>query len=199
MTSATNQRASEATVVGSNQEPTVGTQLLPIAASPSNKNAAGSSPTSATVQHIITYQRESTTAQAHLSLATTEPLNRPVETNNGLPGQLQVLPGQTGLTATNSAAAGLFLNNANIFSHSGPSKTVASAPIKIQPRPNVLVTMPSNHVLSDLSSWSFPVVNTAQQSTVTSAVPPPLQSYRQQFQPTKVHYLQHPFSQYQVE
>ena len=122
LTSATNQRASEATVVESDQEPTVGTQLLPIAASPSNKNAAGSSPTSATVQHTIMSQRESTTAQAHLSLATTEPLNRPVKTNNGLPGQLQVLSGQTGLTATNSAPAGLFLNNASIFHNLGLQK-----------------------------------------------------------------------------
>ena len=44
LTCATNQRIPEALVVESNQEPTVGTQPLLIAASASNKNAASSTP-----------------------------------------------------------------------------------------------------------------------------------------------------------
>ena len=40
--SATNQRAPETPVVETNQEQTVGTQPLPLAASPSNKKATGS-------------------------------------------------------------------------------------------------------------------------------------------------------------
>ena len=51
LTSATNQRAPEAPVVESNQEQTVGMQLLPLAASPSNENATGSSHTFGTVQN----------------------------------------------------------------------------------------------------------------------------------------------------
>ena len=80
--------ALEAPVVESNQKLTVGTQPLAMAASASNKNAAGSSPTFATVQNTITSQRKNTTARALLSLATSEPLNRPINMTVGLPGQL---------------------------------------------------------------------------------------------------------------
>ena len=51
--SATNQRAPEAAVVESNQEQTVGTQPLPLAASPSNENATVSAPTFVTVQNSV--------------------------------------------------------------------------------------------------------------------------------------------------
>ena len=173
LTSATNQCAPEAPVVGSNQEPTVATQSLPIAASSSNENAVGSLPTFGTVQHTIPSQREYTTVQAPLSLATTEPLNRPINMNVGLPGQSQVLPGQTGLIATSSAAAGLLLNNTSILPHPWPSTCIASAPTIAQPRANPIVTLPMNHVLPNLSAWSFPVVKTAQHTTVTPVVPLP--------------------------
>ena len=173
LTSATNQRAPEAPVVGSNQELTVVTQSLPIAASSSNENAVGSLPTFGTVQHTIPSQRENTTVQAPLSLATTEPLNRPINMNVGLPGQAQVLPGQTGLIAKSSAAAGLLLNSTSILPHPWPSTSIASAPTLAQPRPTPIVIVPMNHVLPNLSAWIFPVVKTAQYSTVTSVVPLP--------------------------
>ena len=173
LTSTTNQRAPEAPVVGSNQEPTVVTQSLPTAASSSNENTVGSLPTFGTVQHTIPSQWEKITAQAPLSSTTTEPLNQPTNTFAGLPDQLPRFPGQTSLTATNSAAAGLLLNNTSILPHPWPSTSIASAPTIAPPRPNPIVTLPMNHVLPNLSAWSFPVVKTAQQSTVTSVVPLP--------------------------
>ena len=93
--------------------------------------------------------------------------------NVGLPGQSQVLPGQTGLIATSSAAAGLLLNNTSILPHPWPSTSIASAPTIAQPRANPIVTLPMNHVLPNLSAWSFPVVKTAQHMTVTPVVPLP--------------------------
>ena len=117
LTSATIQRAPEAPVVQSNRELTVGTQLLPIAATASNGNAAGSSPMFAAVQNTFTFQWENTTARAPLSRAATEPLNRPINTIVGLHDQLQILPRQTCLIA-NKLAACLFLNNASISPHS---------------------------------------------------------------------------------
>ena len=128
------------------------TQPLPIAASASNKNAAGSSPTFATGQNTITSERKNTTAHAPLSLATIELLNRSINTIVGLHGQPQVLP-----------------------------------------------DLPTLALNPDMLVWSFPIVNAAQQLTVTSVVPPPLQPYRQPFPRTIVFYLQHPFFQSRVE
>ena len=128
--SATNQSAPEASVVESNQEQTVGTQSLPLAASPSNENATGSAPTVVTVQNNVPPQTENATAPAPLSLRTTESLNHPTNTFAGLPGQLPRFSGQTNVTATNSAAAGLFLNNASILQQPCPPISTASAPKK---------------------------------------------------------------------
>ena len=101
-------------------------------------------------------------------------MNHPTNTFAGLPGQLPRFPGQTSLTAaTNSAATGLFLNNASTLQHPCSSTSITSAPTIAQPRPNPIVTLPMNHVLPNLSAWSFPVVKTAQHSTVTSVVPLP--------------------------
>ena len=125
--SATNQRAPEAPAVESNQEQTVGTQPLPLAASPSNENATGSAPTFVTVQNNVPPQTESTTAPAPLSLTITESLNHPTNTFVGLPGQLPCFPGQT---ASNSAVAGLLLNNASILPQPCPSMSISLAPKK---------------------------------------------------------------------
>ena len=182
LSSATNQRAPEEPVIESNQQPTVEMQLLSLVAPSSNENAAGSSPTFGTVQKTITSQRNNTTTQAPLSLATTEPLNRLINTIVGLRGQPQVLSGQTNLTATNSAAASLLLNKASNLPHSWPSTSTASAPTIAQYRPNPIVTLPVKHVLPNLSAWSFPVVNAIQPSTVTSVwCHSPQQPYRQPF------------------
>ena len=108
-----------------------------------------------------------------MSLTTTEPLNHPTNTFAGLPDQLPRFPGQTSLTTTNSAAAGLLLNTTSILPHPWPSTSIASAPTIASPQPNPIVTLPMNHVLPNLSAWSFPVVKTAQHSTVTSVVPLP--------------------------
>ena len=50
--------------------------------------------------------------------------------------------------------------------------SIVSAPTKAPPRQNPIVTLPVNHILPDLSAWSFPVTKTSQQSTVTSMAPP---------------------------
>ena len=171
--SATNQCAPEAPVFESNQEQTVGTQPLPLAANPSNENATVSAPTFNTVQNSVPPQTENTTGTVPLSLTTTKSLNHPTNTFAGLPGQLPRFPGQTSLTAANSAAKGLFLNNASTLQHPCSSTSITSAPTIAQPRPNAIVTLPMNHVLPNLSAWSFPVVKTAQHSTVTSVVPLP--------------------------
>ena len=171
--SATNQRTPDALVVESNQEQTVGTQPLPLAASPSNENATLSAPTFVTVQNSVPPQTENTTGTVPLSLATIESLNHPTNTFAVLPGQLPRFPGQTSLTATNFAAKGLFLNNASTLQHPCSSTSITSAPTIAQPRPNPIVTLPMNHVLPNLSAWSFPVVKTAKHSTVTSVVPLP--------------------------
>ena len=173
MISATNQRAPEAPVVESNQRKTVGTQPLPLAASPSNENATVSGPTFVTVQNNVLPQTENTTGTAPLSLTTTESLNHPTNTFAGLPGQLPRFPGQTNLPDTNSAATGLFLNNSSTLQHPCPSVTIASAPTIAQPRPNPRVTLPVNHILPNLSTWSFPVSKSFQQSVVTTSVVPP--------------------------
>ena len=169
--SATNQSAPEAPVVESHQEQTVGTQPLPLAASPSKENATGSAPTFVTVQNNVLSQTENTTAPAPLSLTTTESLNHPTNTFAGLTGQLPHFHGQTSLIATNSAAAGLFLNNASILRQPCPPMSIASAP-KNPISPNPIVTLPVNHILPNLSAWTFPVANTSQQSTVPSVVSP---------------------------
>ena len=174
--SATNQYALEAPVVESNQDPTVGTQPLPIATSTSNENATESSPTLATVQNSVPPQTENTTAPVPLSLTTNETLNQPTNTFTTLPGQPPRFPGQTSLPATNSAATGLFLNHASTLQHPCPSVSTTSAPTKAQPRPNPIVTLPVNHILPNLSAWSFPVSKSFQQSAVTSVVPPPATS-----------------------
>ena len=104
-------------------------------------------------------------------------MNHPTNTFAGLPGQLPRFPGQTSLTATNSAATGLFSNNATTLQHPYPSVSIASAPTIAQPRPNPIVTLPVNHILPNLSTWSFPVSISFQQSAVTiSVVPPPATS-----------------------
>ena len=90
--SATNQRAPEAPVVESNQEQTVGTQPLPLAASPLNENATVSAPTFVTVQNNVPPRTENTTGTASLSLTTTESLNHPTNMFAGLPGQLPRFP-----------------------------------------------------------------------------------------------------------
>ena len=121
-------------------------------------------------------QREITTPQAPLSLATTAaPLNRPIISIVGLSGQ--VLPVQTGFIATNSAAAGLILNNGSILPHFWPSTSIESAPTIAQPQSNPIVTLSVNNVLPNLSAWSFPVVKTAIQPTVASVVPLALQPF----------------------
>ena len=171
--SATNQRAPEAPVVESNQEQIVGTQPLPLAASPSNEIATVSAPTFVTVQNNVPPQTEITTGTAPLSLTTTESLNHPTNTFASLPGQLPRFPGQTNLTATNSAATGLFLNNASTLQHPCPSVSITSAPTIAQPRPNPIVTLPVNHILPNLSAWSFPDSKSFQQSAVTTSVVPP--------------------------
>ena len=152
MISATNQHAPEAPVVESNQEQTVGTQPLPLAASPSNENATVLAPTFVTVQNSVPPQTENTTGTAPLSLTTTEPLNHPTNTFAGLLGQLPRFPGQTSLTATNSAATGLFLNHASTLQHPCPSVSIASAPTIAHSRPNPRVRLPVNHVLPNLSA-----------------------------------------------
>ena len=145
------------------------------------------------MQNNVPPQTENTTGTAPLSLTTTESLNHPTNTFAGLPGQLPRFPGQTSLTATNSAATGLFLNNASTLQHPCPSVSIASAPTIAQPRPNPIATLPVNHILPNLSVWSFPVSKSFQQSAVTFVVPPP--AYPQSFHPTIVSYLQHKFSQ----
>ena len=92
MISASNQRAPEAPVVESNQEQTVGTQPLPLAASPSNENATVSAPTFVTVQNNVPPQTENTTDTAPLWLTTTESSHHPTITFAGLPGQLPRSP-----------------------------------------------------------------------------------------------------------
>ena len=171
--SATNQRAPEAPIVESNQEQIVGTQPLLLAASPSNENTTVSAPTFVTVQDNVPPQTENTTGTAPLSLTTTESLNHPTNTFAGLPGQLPRFPGQTSSTATNSAATALFLSNASTLQHPCPSVSIASAPTIAQPRPNPTVTLPVNHILPNLSAWSFPVSKFFQQSAVTTSVVPP--------------------------
>ena len=163
--SATNQRAPESSVVESNQEQTVGTQPLPLAASPSNENATGSGPTFVTVQNSVPPQTENTTGTARLSLTTTESLNHPTNTFGGLPGQLPRFPGQTSLTATISADTGLFLNNASTLQHPSPSVSFASASTIAQPRPNPIVTLPVNHILPNQPGiFRFPSSSNNQQS-----------------------------------
>ena len=157
--SATNERAPEAPIVESNQEQTVGTQPLPLAASPSNENTSVSAPTFITVQNNVPPQTVNTTGTAPLSLTTTESLNHPNNTFASLPGQLPRFPGQNNLTAANSAATGLFLNNASTLQHPCPSVSIISAPTIAQPRPNPIVTLPVNHILPNLSAWSFPDSN----------------------------------------
>ena len=171
----TNQLAPEAPVVESNQEFTVGIHPLHIAptTTASNENAASSSRTLANVQNIVTSQTGSTTEPVLVSIATTESLTQPTNTFAGLHGQPPGLPGQTDLLTTNSAAAGLILNNASILPHARPSMSIASAPTIAPPRPNPINTLPVNHVLPSLSAWSFPVASASQQSIVTSVVPPP--------------------------
>ena len=159
--SATNQRAPEAPVIESNQEQTVTTQPLPLAASPS-ENATGSSPTIVTVQNDVPPQTENTTAPAPLSLTTTDSLNLPIYTFAGLPGQVPCFPGETSSTATSSAGAGLSLNNASILPQPCSSMKIASAPKTAQPRSNPIVTLPVNHILPNLSAWTFPIANTSQ-------------------------------------
>ena len=171
--SATNQRAPETPIVESNQEQTVGTQPLPLAASPSNENTSVSAPIFVTVQNNVPPQTENTTGTAPLSLTTTESLNHPNNTFASLPGQLPRFPGQTNLTATNSAATGLFSNNASTLQHPCPSVSITSAPTIAQPRPNSIVTLPVNHILPNLSAWSFPDSKSFQQSAVTTSVVPP--------------------------
>ena len=124
------------------------------------------------MQNSIPLQTENTTGTAPLSLTTTESLNHPTNTFAGLPGQLPRFRGQTSLTATNSAATGLFLNNASTLQHSRPSVSIASAPIIAQPRPNPIVTLPVNYILPNLSTWSFPVSKSFHQSAVTTSVVP---------------------------
>ena len=51
-----------------------------------------------------------------------------------------------------------------------------SAPKLAQPRHNPIVTLPVDHILPNLSAWTFPVANTSQQSKVTSLVPAPATS-----------------------
>ena len=128
------------------------------------------------MQNNVPSQKKKPTAPAPLSLPTIEPLNHPSKTFAGLPGQIPRFPGQTSLAATNSAAGGLFLNNASILSQPCPSVSITSAPKIAQFRPNPIVTLPVNHILPNLSAWSFPVADTSQQSTVTSVVPPPATS-----------------------
>ena len=171
--SATNQRAPEAPIVGSNQEQTVGTQPLPLAASPSNENTSVSAPTFVTVQNNVPPQTENTTGTGPLSLLPTVSLNHPNNTFASLPGQLPRFPGQTNLTATNSAATGLFLNNASTLQHPCPSVSITSAPTIARPPPNPIVTLPVNHILPNLSAWSFPDSKSFQQSAVTTSVVPP--------------------------
>ena len=171
----TNQLAPEAPVVESNQELTVGIHPLHIASTTtaSNENAANSSRTLANVQNIVTSQTGRTTQPVLVSIATTEPLTQPTNTFAGLHGQPPGLPGQTDLLTTNSAAAGLILNNASILPHAWPSMSIASAPTIAPPRHNPINTLPVNHVLPNLSARSFPVASASQQSIVTSVVPPP--------------------------
>ena len=170
-----NQLAPEAPVVESNQELTVGTQPLHIAptTTASNENAASSSRTFADVQNIVTSQTGRTTEPVLVSIATTELLTQPTNTFAGLHSQPLGLPGQTDLLAINSAAAGLILNIASILPHSWPSMSIASAPTIAPPQPNPINTLLVNRILPNLSTWSFPVANTSQQSIVTSVVPPP--------------------------
>ena len=170
--SATNQRAPEAPVVESNQEQIVGTQPLPLAASPSNEIATVSAPTFVTVLNNVPPQTEITTGTAPLSLTTTESLNHPTNTFAGLPGQLPRFPGQASLTVTNSGTR-LFLNNASTLQHPSPSVSIASEPTIAQPRSNPIVTLPVNHILPNLSTWSFPASKSFQQSAVTTSLKPP--------------------------